>query len=103
VDAVFLARLRDGALLVNVSRGPVIDTGALIDELVTGRLMAALDVTDPEPPPPDHPLWSAPNLLLTPHVGGNTSAFRPRAERLVISQLDRFAHGEPLVNVVVSG
>jgi phosphoglycerate dehydrogenase-like enzyme len=103
VDAAFLARLRDGALLVNVSRGPVVDTAALIDELVSGRLMAALDVTDPEPPPPDHPLWSAPNLVLTPHVGGNTSAFRPRAERLVISQLDRFAHGEPLANVVVSG
>jgi phosphoglycerate dehydrogenase-like enzyme len=103
VDAAFLARMRHGAVLVNVSRGPVVDTEALLVELLAGRIGAALDVTDPEPPSPDHPLWSAPNLILTPHVGGNTSAFRPRAVSLMMSQLERFAHGEPLVNVVVAG
>ena len=103
VDAAFLARMRDGALLVNVSRGQVVDTAALLTELASGRLMAALDVTDPEPPPAGHPLWSAPGLLITPHVGGNTSAFRPRAIRLVVDQLRRFAAGEPLANVVVEG
>jgi len=103
VDAEFLARMRDGAILVNVSRGPVVDTDALVAELSAGRLTAALDVTDPEPPPSGHPLWSVPGLLITPHVGGNTSAFRPRAIRLVIDQLTRFAAGEPLANVVVDG
>jgi phosphoglycerate dehydrogenase-like enzyme len=100
VDAAFLARMRDGALLVNVARGPVVDTEALLAELRSGRLSAALDVTDPEPPPPDHPLWSAPGVLISPHVGGNTSAFLPRATRLVRDQLERFAAGEPLANVV---
>ena len=103
VDAAFLARMRDGAVLVNVSRGPVVDTDALLAELFARRIGAALDVTDPEPPPADHPLWSAPNLILTPHVGGNTSAFRPRAVRLMTAQLERFARGEPLANVVVDG
>jgi phosphoglycerate dehydrogenase-like enzyme len=103
VDATFLARMRDGAVLVNVSRGAVVDTDALLAELFAGRIGAALDVTDPEPPPAGHPLWSAPNLILTPHVGGNTSAFRPRAVRLMTAQLERFARGEPLANVVVDG
>ena len=96
VDAGFLARMRDGALLVNVARGGVVDTGALLAELGTGRLRAALDVTDPEPPPADHPLWTAPNLLLSPHVGGNSTAFLPRAHRVIIDQLRRYAAGEPL-------
>jgi phosphoglycerate dehydrogenase-like enzyme len=100
VDAAFLARMRDGALLVNVARGAVVDTDALLDELSTGRLQAALDVTDPEPLPADHPLWRAPGLLLTPHVGGNTSAFLPRALRLVREQLRRHVAGEPLANIV---
>jgi phosphoglycerate dehydrogenase-like enzyme len=100
VDADFLRRMKDGALLVNVARGPVVVTEALLDELSTGRLTAAIDVTDPEPPPPDHPLWDAPGLLLTPHVGGNTSAFPPRAYRHVVDQLRRFASGEPLRGVV---
>ena len=100
VDAAFLSRMRDGALLVNVARGPVVDTEALLAELRAGRLRAAVDVTDPEPPPPGHPLWSAPGLLISPHVGGNTSAFLPRATRLVRDQLERYAAGEPLVNVV---
>lgn len=96
VDAAFLARMRDGALLVNVARGGVVDTRALLVELSSGRLRAALDVTDPEPPPADHPLWTVPNLLLSPHVGGNTTAFRSRAQRLVIEQLTRYVTGEPL-------
>lgn len=101
VDARFLARMRDGALLVNVARGPVVDTAALLAELETGRLRAALDVTDPEPLPPGHPLWTAPGVLISPHVGGNTSAFLPRARRFVRDQLERYAAGRPLANVVV--
>jgi phosphoglycerate dehydrogenase-like enzyme len=100
VDAAFLARMRDNALLVNVARGRVVDTDALLAELRSGRLRAALDVTDPEPPPPDHPLWTAPGLLLSPHVGGNTSAFEPRAKRLIVEQLTRYAAGEPLHHIV---
>jgi phosphoglycerate dehydrogenase-like enzyme len=100
VDADFLARMKDGALLVNVARGPVVDTDALVDALHTGRISAAVDVTDPEPLPEAHPLWAAPNLLLTPHVGGNSSVMEPRAHKLVVEQLRRFAAGEPLVNVV---
>ncbi|MFJ3661424.1 2-hydroxyacid dehydrogenase [Streptomyces sp. NPDC090119] len=102
VDAGFLARMKDGALLVNVARGPVVDTGALLDELAGGRLTAALDVTDPEPLPPGHPLWRAPGVLITPHVGGPSSAFRPRAERLLVDQLTRFVNHEPLRDVVLT-
>jgi phosphoglycerate dehydrogenase-like enzyme len=101
VDAAFLARMHDGALVVNVARGPVVDTGALLAECASGRLRAALDVTDPEPLPADHPLWRAPGVLISPHVGGNTSAFLPRARRLVAGQLLRWRAGEPLANVVV--
>jgi len=100
VDAGFLGRMRAGALLVNVSRGVVVRTEDLLAELVTGRLRAALDVTEPEPLPAGHPLWQAPGLLLSPHVGGNTSAFLPRAFRLLAEQLRRFAGGDPLLNVV---
>jgi phosphoglycerate dehydrogenase-like enzyme len=95
VDAGFLARMPDGALLVNVARGPVVDTDALAAEVTTGRLAAALDVTDPEPLPAGHPLWRTPGVLLTPHVGGDSTAFVPRAERLIVDQLRRFAAGEP--------
>jgi phosphoglycerate dehydrogenase-like enzyme len=100
VDADFLARMKDGALLVNVARGPVVDTDALLAALTSGRLSAAVDVTDPEPLPADHPLWDAPNLLVSPHVGGASSAMWPRAHRLVRDQLHRFADGEPLANVM---
>jgi phosphoglycerate dehydrogenase-like enzyme len=103
VDAAFLSALPDGALVVNVARGAVVDTEALFAELQQGRLRAALDVTDPEPLPPEHPLWSAPNVLISPHVGGDTSAFLPRARRLVQAQLDRYASGAPLENVVRGG
>ena len=96
VDAAFLARMRDGALLVNVARGAVVDTAALLAEVSSTRLRAALDVTDPEPLPPDHPLWTAPGVLISPHVGGNSSAFLPRAHRVIIDQVRRYAAGEPL-------
>ncbi|MET9374256.1 2-hydroxyacid dehydrogenase [Streptomyces sp. NPDC003035] len=102
VDAGFLARMRDGALLVNVARGPVVDTAALLKEVESGRITAALDVTDPEPLPPGHPLWHAPGVLVSPHVGGSTSAFMPRAKRLIAAQLTRFAAGERLANVVLT-
>jgi len=100
VDGAFLARLRDGALLVNVARGPVVDTDALVAELLSGRISAALDVTDPEPLARNHPLWACPNVLVTPHVGGATTAMEPRAYALVRGQLARFAAGEPLANVM---
>jgi phosphoglycerate dehydrogenase-like enzyme len=101
--ADFLSRMPDGALLVNVSRGAVVDTKALLTELESGRLRAALDVTDPEPLPPGHPLWRAPGVLITPHVGGPSTAFLPRAERLLREQLTRFAADEPLRHVVATG
>jgi phosphoglycerate dehydrogenase-like enzyme len=101
-NAPFLAAMRGGALLVNVARGAVVDTKALLAETESGRLTAALDVTDPEPLPPGHPLWHAPGVLISPHVGGSTSAFLPRAKRLIRSQLARFAAGEALENVVAT-
>ncbi|MEY9210698.1 2-hydroxyacid dehydrogenase [Thermobifida halotolerans] len=91
-----LAALPDGALVVNVGRGPVVDTAALLAE--KGRVRAALDVTDPEPLPPGHPLWGAPGVYLTPHVAGGAAAFYPRARRFVDEQLRRWAAGEPLAN-----
>ncbi|MEU6812905.1 2-hydroxyacid dehydrogenase [Streptomyces sp. NPDC046831] len=102
VNAGFLARMKDGALLVNVARGPVVDTKALLAELESGRLTAALDVTDPEPLPAGHPLWHAPGVLISPHVGGPTSAFLPRAKRLLVNQLHRFVNQEPLANVILT-
>ncbi|MFJ6747461.1 MULTISPECIES: 2-hydroxyacid dehydrogenase [unclassified Streptomyces] len=98
----FLARMKDGALLVNIARGKIVDTQALLAELEAGRLRAALDVTDPEPLPAGHPLWHAPGVLITPHVGGPSSAFLPRAKRLLRDQLALFAAGEPLRNVVAT-
>jgi phosphoglycerate dehydrogenase-like enzyme len=95
-----LSLLPDQALLVNVSRGRLVDTDALLAELSTGRIRAALDVTDPEPLPADHPLWRQPGVLISPHCGGASSAFGPRADRLIAAQLARFAAGEPLENVV---
>ncbi|MFP5346268.1 MAG: 2-hydroxyacid dehydrogenase [Actinomycetes bacterium] len=103
VDAAFLAAMPDGALLVNVSRGPVVRTDALLAELQRGRLRAALDVVDPEPLPPGHPLWTAPGVIITPHLGGDTSAMRPRAVALLRRQLGRLAAGEEPANIVVGG
>jgi phosphoglycerate dehydrogenase-like enzyme len=96
VGREFLAQIPDGSLVVNVARGPVIDTEALVEQVALGRIRAALDVTDPEPLPPDHPLWNLPGVIISPHVGGNTSAFLPRARLLVAEQLHRFAGGETL-------
>jgi phosphoglycerate dehydrogenase-like enzyme len=103
VDKEFLAALPDGALLVNAARGAVVDTDALLAELSTGRLGAVLDVTDPEPLPADDPLWSAPGLLLTPHVAGPTTQLRERVLELVLAQVVRYRDGNPLENVVTDG
>jgi phosphoglycerate dehydrogenase-like enzyme len=95
-----LALMRQGALLVNAARGPVVDTDALVAALNSGRIRAALDVTDPEPLPEGHPLWSCPNLLLTPHVAGSSPQFAPRSVKTAEDELRRYLAGEPLHNVV---
>ena len=95
-----IAAMKHGALLVNAARGPVVDTDALIEALAGHRIRAALDVTDPEPLPPEHPLWSAPNCLITPHIGGSTPEFIQRAYRFGAQQVRRFTAGEPLENLV---
>jgi len=100
VDARFLGQMHDGALLVNAARGSIVDTAALVAELQAGRLRAALDVTDPEPLPAGHPLWSAPGLLLTPHIAGAEATGMGRVMALVRDQLARYAAGEPLLNIV---
>jgi phosphoglycerate dehydrogenase-like enzyme len=100
VNRDFLKAMKDGALLVNVARGVIVDTDALLEELTSRRLSAALDVTDPEPLPAGHPLWQAPNLLLTPHVGGAVRDVRERGYRVVREQLARLSAGEPLLNVI---
>lgn len=100
VNKDFLRAMKDGALLVNAARGVIVDTDALLEELNSGRIRAALDVTDPEPLPAGHPLWQAPGLLLTPHVGGAIFASRERAYKVVSEQLARLAAGEPLLNVI---
>lgn len=102
-DAQRLALMKDGALLVNVARGKVVETEALVTELNSGRIHAALDVTDPEPLPKDHPLWTAKNLLISPHVGGDTTAFEPRFRLLLEDQLQRLADNEELLNIVHIG
>jgi phosphoglycerate dehydrogenase-like enzyme len=95
-----LALMRQGALLVNAARGPIVDTDALVEALNSGRIRAALDVTDPEPLPEGHPLWSCPNLLITPHVAGSTPQFAPRSLKTAENELRRYISGEPLHNVV---
>jgi phosphoglycerate dehydrogenase-like enzyme len=100
VDAAFLAAMPDGAVLVNAARGPVVDTGALLAELKSGRVRAALDVTDPEPLPAGHPLWTAPGLLITPHVGGSVRGLRDRAYAVAAREIARYAAGEPPRNLV---
>ncbi len=102
-NAKRLSLMKDGSLLVNVARGPIVDTDALVKELNSGRITAALDVTDPEPLPSDHPLWKAKSVLISPHVGGNTSAFEKRARKLIESQLQLLAEGKSLNNVIVAG
>lgn len=100
VDAAFLAALPDGAVLSNVARGAIVDTEALLAECASGRLRAHLDVTEPEPLPDGHPLWTTPGVLITPHVGGGTQGWLERGMRLVRDQVRRFVAGEPLRNVV---
>jgi phosphoglycerate dehydrogenase-like enzyme len=100
VDAGFLVRMADNAILVNAARGQVLDTDALVAELNSGRIRAALDVTDPEPLPDDHPLWTAKGLLLTPHVAGSVAGHRERAYAIVASELARFAAGKEPENLV---
>jgi phosphoglycerate dehydrogenase-like enzyme len=99
-DRAFLSRMKDGALLVNAARGAVVDTAALVAEVASGRLRAALDVTDPEPLPPGHDLWSLPGAFITPHVAASTPVSRQRAARLVREQAEAYLRGEPLRNVI---
>lgn len=100
VDAAFLARMADGAILVNAARGPVVRTDALLAELQSGRLRAILDVTDPEPLPAGHPLWDAPGLLLTPHVGGSSRGSQQRAWKVAAAEIARYVAGEQPRNLV---
>jgi phosphoglycerate dehydrogenase-like enzyme len=102
VDAAFLAAMPDGAVLVNAARGPIVDTGALVGELRSGRLRAAVDVTDPEPLPAGHPLWTVPGLLLTPHVAGTVRGARRRAYAVAVAEVGRYVSGE-LPNNLVRG
>ncbi|MWB98551.1 hydroxyacid dehydrogenase [Agromyces sp. MMS17-SY077] len=101
VDARFLAAMKPGALLVNVARGPVVDTDALVEAVRAGRVRAALDVTDPEPLPPGHPLWELPGVLITPHLGGDTAAMDARIDDVIVEQVRRLAAGEPPANAVL--
>lgn len=103
IDDAALAALPDGALVVNVGRGSLIDPDALLDHARRGRIRAALDVTEPEPLPVGHPLWSAPGILIVPHVGGLSEAKHPRMSALVRRQIDRMLRGEPPLNVVIDG
>ena len=100
VDAAFLAAMPDGAVLINGARGPVVDTAALLTEVASGRISAALDVTDPEPLPSDHPLWRLPNVFITPHIGGSVRGMLPRGYALAGDQLRRYAAGDELINQV---
>ena len=102
IDARSLAELPDGALVVNVARGPIVAADALTSELASGRLRAALDVTDPEPLPSDRAEWGLPNVLITPHIGGDTTAFAERAPAFVAEQAARHLAGRPLLNVVLA-
>jgi phosphoglycerate dehydrogenase-like enzyme len=101
MDKRRLGLMKDGALLVNVARGTIVDTDALVDELESGRIRAALDVTNPEPLPADHPLWRAPGVIISPHVGGNSSAFEPAMRALLAQQFSRLVSGESLLNIVM--
>jgi phosphoglycerate dehydrogenase-like enzyme len=101
VDEAFLSKMQDGALFVNISRGPVADTDALLKHASSGRLRLALDVTDPEPLPDGHPLFALTNVLISPHVGGATSAAMPRMARLLREQINRLREGKEPLNVVL--
>jgi|SRR5665213_273376 len=103
VDAKFLSQMKDGALLINPSRGKIVDTGALIEALESGRITAVLDVTDPEPLPAGHPLFFAPGILITPHMAGVTKNGPRGTYRLITEQLNRFSDGQELLNIVKDG
>jgi phosphoglycerate dehydrogenase-like enzyme len=96
----FFAAMRPGALFVNVGRGGLADTGALVEATASGHIRAALDVTDPEPLPPGHPLWTTPGVLVTPHMAGDSPESFVRAYGLVAAQVARYRGGQALVNVV---
>ncbi len=100
IDGPQFSLMQQGALLVNAARGPIVNTDALVEALQSGKLRAALDVTDPEPLPVDHPLWNCPNLLITPHVGGSSPEFARRSLKIAADELRRYIAGEPLRNVV---
>jgi phosphoglycerate dehydrogenase-like enzyme len=100
IGARQFALMRQGALLVNAARGGIVQTNALVEALNSGRIRAALDVTDPEPLPIDHPLWHCPNLFITPHIGGSSPQFDARSLKVAADELRRFIKGEPLQNVV---
>jgi phosphoglycerate dehydrogenase-like enzyme len=100
IGARQLALMQQGALLVNAARGPIIKTDALVEALQSGRIRAALDVTDPEPLPEGHPLWKCPNLFITPHVAGSTPEFARRSLQVALDELRRYMAGAPLLNVV---
>jgi phosphoglycerate dehydrogenase-like enzyme len=100
IDRAQLAAMRQGTLLVNAARGAIVNTDALVEALQAGRIRAALDVTDPEPLPEGHPLWSCPNLLITPHVAASSPQFAASALRVAVDELRRYMRGEPLRNVV---
>ncbi|WP_263358816.1 2-hydroxyacid dehydrogenase [Acidicapsa ligni] len=103
IGAKQIALMPKGSLLVNAARGPVLQTDALVEALNAGRIRAAIDVTDPEPLPAEHPLWQCPNLLLTPHVAGSTPEFSPHAISIAADQVRRLLNGQPLINVVQKG
>jgi phosphoglycerate dehydrogenase-like enzyme len=103
MDGKRLAAMKHGALLVNAARGPVVETDALVQALHSGRIHAAVDVTDPEPLPLGHPLWTAPNLLITPHIAGSSPGMMDRVMRLIGEQCRRYLAGEPLAHVVTEG
>jgi phosphoglycerate dehydrogenase-like enzyme len=100
IGALQFGRMHQGALLVNAARGPIVQTDALVSALNTGKIRAAIDVTDPEPLPEGHPLWRCPNLLITPHIGGSGPEFAPRSLRVAADELRRYMSGEPLHNTV---
>jgi phosphoglycerate dehydrogenase-like enzyme len=100
IGAPEFALMRQGSLLINAARGPIVQTSALVDALKSGKIRAALDVTDPEPLPMGHPLWQCPNVLITPHVAGSSPQFAPRALKVAADELQRYLLGEPLHNAV---
>jgi phosphoglycerate dehydrogenase-like enzyme len=101
VDDAFLSRMPDHSLLVNVARGKVADTAALLSHAGSGRLRLALDVTDPEPLPEGHPFFALHNVLISPHVGGASTAMMPRVARLLNEQFARLLRDEEPLNVVL--